>query len=127
MTSSCVLSVICGLKDQVEQGQFINQNDSRTSLYEYTSGLDRHRRKIYINAEIRPNSLDKGKSVANIQSYNIILGSAPTEEARQKALQDGISGDQPAQFIGQQLGGDGCMRNVFPLNEQVPSYRTHAK
>uniref|UniRef100_A0AC34FA18 Uncharacterized protein n=1 Tax=Panagrolaimus sp. ES5 TaxID=591445 RepID=A0AC34FA18_9BILA len=78
-----------------------------TFLLDYKRGVDLNTRKlIYITAKVTSNSLDKG--------FDLL------EESLRKALQIGIRpGDYGKQYIPTRLGGDGIVRNVFPLNKDV--------
>jgi hypothetical protein len=44
-----------------------------TPLHDYQMGLDEHRRLIYINAEVRQDSLDKGKIYITIKNSVFIV------------------------------------------------------
>jgi hypothetical protein len=115
MVPSPILSEISKIKEQARP--FIKKDWGSHHLYDYTLGLGRSRKIIYITAEVRPDSLDKGKLL-----YLIVYSIKeidPIDLGRRVALQNGVSGDQPAYYIEKQLGGDENPRNVFAMNKQV--------
>jgi hypothetical protein len=60
MKSSSAFFTICNIREQIRHPKlFINYTD--TTLHNYQVGLSPIRLKVYISAEVHPDSLDKGE------------------------------------------------------------------
>lgn len=65
MESSSIFSIIQSIKDNADPDRFIKQDD-KYLLYNYVIGHNISFVRVYISAEIHPDSLDKGKRITKI-------------------------------------------------------------
>uniref|UniRef100_A0AC34GGF2 Uncharacterized protein n=1 Tax=Panagrolaimus sp. ES5 TaxID=591445 RepID=A0AC34GGF2_9BILA len=102
--------IISSIKKKHENNpaMFINQNEckeSATFLHKYKTICDHSSNTLYIEAEVRFESLN--------------TGSGPNETIVKVFEKYKAPGDIPAQYIAKKLGGDGYHRNLFVMNPQV--------
>uniref|UniRef100_A0AC34FLS8 Uncharacterized protein n=1 Tax=Panagrolaimus sp. ES5 TaxID=591445 RepID=A0AC34FLS8_9BILA len=98
---STVISKILKLYGQQPSNLF-DQNKFKnypTFLHNYRMLFNKDLNLVYCEAEVRSDSLDKGKD--------------PDEYSLSYVKRYGAPGDIPAQYISQRLGGDGLTRNVY--------------
>uniref|UniRef100_A0A914Y576 Uncharacterized protein n=1 Tax=Panagrolaimus superbus TaxID=310955 RepID=A0A914Y576_9BILA len=87
---------------------FMDQNNAEnepTFLHNCRMVFTKNLKLVYIEAEVRSDSIDTGKN--------------PDEDGLAHVKSRGAPGDIPAQYISQRLGGDGSAGNVYPAKPNI--------
>jgi hypothetical protein len=95
--------IIRDIKQQNVDGQL--EEISSSSLERNWIGYDKHRRKVYITAEIHSQNLNKGAD--------------PTPLSLEWVKEVGFADDKPVHLIAKRLGGSGDETNIVPQSSNV--------